>query len=118
MPWWSPPPRDVALIDARRAIKMFAEVKVPILGIVENMSYFECPHCKEKTEIFSSGGGEKTGKRYEVPLLGKIPLDPLIRAGGDEGKPVVEVEPEGEHSEAFKSIAGQVATKLSILALS
>ena len=111
-------PQDVALIDARRAIKMFHEVKVPILGIIENMSYFECPHCNEKTEIFSSGGGEKTSERYDVPLIGKIPLDPLIREGGDNGKPIVEADPDSAHSKAFGDIAATVATTLSRMALS
>ncbi len=111
-------PQDVALIDARRAIKMFGEVKVPLLGIVENMSYFECPHCKEKTEIFSSGGGAKTSERYDVPLIGKIPLDPVIREGGDNGKPIVEADPDSVHSKAFGDIAATVAATLSRLALS
>lgn len=111
-------PQDVALIDARRAIKMFEEVKVPILGIVENMSYFVCPHCSGKTEIFSHGGGAKTSERYNVALLGKIPLDIAIREGGDNGVPVVEAAPEGEHAKAFGAIAGLVASKLSILDLS
>ena len=110
-------PQDVALIDARRAIKMFNEVKVPILGIVENMSYFTCPHCNEKTEIFSSGGGEKTSERYNVPLIGKIPLDPIIREGGDAGKPVVEAEPDSEHTKDFVKISQKVASSLSVLAL-
>src|SRR3990167_10954895 len=78
-------PQDVALIDARRAIRMFKEVKVPVLGIVENMSYFVCPDCKSTHEIFSKGGGESTSKRYDVPFLGKIPLDMEIRSGGDSG---------------------------------
>ena len=110
-------PQDVALIDARRAIKMFNEVKVPILGIVENMSFFVCPHCNEKTEIFSHGGGEKTSERYNVPLLGKIPIDISIREGGDAGKPIVETAPDSTHSRAFKEIAGAVASRISVLDL-
>jgi ATP-binding protein involved in chromosome partitioning len=108
-------PQDVALIDARRAIKMFQEVKVPVAGIVENMSHFICPHCNEKTEIFSHGGGERTSKRYDVPLLGSIPLDIAIREGGDTGKPVVESE--GEISEIFASIACAVAARISVFDL-
>ncbi|HBR17797.1 MAG: hypothetical protein A3G39_10580 [Deltaproteobacteria bacterium RIFCSPLOWO2_12_FULL_43_16] len=108
-------PQDVALIDARRAIKMFHEVKVPILGIVENMSFFQCPHCGEKTEIFSHGGGEKTSQRYNVPLLGKIPIDPHIREGGDSGKPIVVAEPSSPQTEAFIKISETVAAKISML---
>ncbi|MFQ5737335.1 MAG: iron-sulfur cluster carrier protein ApbC [Thermodesulfobacteriota bacterium] len=110
-------PQDVALIDARRAIKMFHEVKVPVLGIVENMSFFVCPHCNEKSEIFSHGGGEKTSEKYNVPLLGKIPIDMSIRECGDRGMPIVEAEPDSAHSEAFKSIASAVASKVSIVDL-
>ncbi len=110
-------PQDVALLDARRAIKMFNEVKVPILGIVENMSYFICPHCNQKTEIFSHGGGEKTSQRYGVPFLGSIPIDPEIRTGGDRGEPIVHAMPDSPHSEAFMKIAGSIAGRLSVMAL-
>ncbi|MBI5902819.1 MAG: iron-sulfur cluster carrier protein ApbC [Deltaproteobacteria bacterium] len=110
-------PQDVALIDARRAIKMFQEVKVPVLGIVENMSYFVCPHCNEKSEIFSHGGGEKTSQRYRVPLLGKIPIDMAIREGGDTGTPIVESSPESAHSKAFTEIACSIAARVSVLDL-
>jgi ATP-binding protein involved in chromosome partitioning len=106
-------PQDVALIDARRAIRMFGEVKAPILGIVENMSHFVCPKCNEKTEIFSTGGGQKTSERYNVPLLGDIPLDPVIRQSGDEGKPVVEASPDSPQSRSFVKIAEQVAGMLA-----
>jgi ATP-binding protein involved in chromosome partitioning len=111
-------PQDVALIDARRAIKMFHEVKVPVLGIVENMSFFICPKCNEKSEIFSHGGGEKTSERYHVPLLGKIPIDISIREAGDAGMPIVEAEPDSPHSEAFVKIAQSVASRISIVDLS
>lgn len=110
-------PQDVALIDARRAIKMFHEVKVPILGLVENMSFFVCPHCNEKSEIFSHGGGQKTSERYNVPLIGKIPIDMAIREGGDSGKPIVVSSPDSPHSKAFSDIASAVASKISILDL-
>ncbi|MCC6503403.1 MAG: iron-sulfur cluster carrier protein ApbC [Deltaproteobacteria bacterium] len=110
-------PQDVALIDARRAIKMFNEVKVPILGIVENMSYFVCPHCNGTSEIFSHGGGQKTSDRYNVPLLGKIPLDIEIREGGDSGMPIVHADPASAHSKAFIEIAQTVAAKISVLDL-
>ncbi len=110
-------PQDVALIDARRAIKMFKEVNVPILGIVENMSYFVCPHCGQTTEIFSHGGGEKTAQRYGVELLGTIPIDPSIREGGDRGVPVVEGNPESAQARAFMEIAKKVAAKISVISL-
>ncbi|MBI5598881.1 MAG: P-loop NTPase, partial [Deltaproteobacteria bacterium] len=110
-------PQDVALIDARRAIKMFHEVKVPVLGIIENMSFFVCPHCNETTEIFSHGGGEKTSERYQVPFLGKIPIDIEIRAGGDAGRPIVDADPGSVHSVAFVKIAESVASRISVLDL-
>ncbi|MBI5887488.1 MAG: iron-sulfur cluster carrier protein ApbC [Deltaproteobacteria bacterium] len=110
-------PQDIALIDARRAIKMFGEVKVPVIGIIENMSFFVCPHCNEKTEIFSKGGGEKTSERYCIPLLGKIPLDVEIREGGDAGKPIAVSKPDSANAKAFSEIAGMVAGKISILDL-
>ncbi|MCK4738839.1 MAG: iron-sulfur cluster carrier protein ApbC [Deltaproteobacteria bacterium] len=110
-------PQDVALIDARRAIKMFNEVKVPILGIVENMSVFVCPHCNEETEIFSKGGGEKTSKRYDVPLLGSIPINLSVRECGDEGKPIVEAKPDSVEAKALTDIAKKVAASISVLDL-
>jgi len=110
-------PQDVALIDARRAIRMFNEVKVPVLGIIENMSQFVCPHCGGTTEIFSRGGGEKTSERYQVPLLGKIPIDIAIREGGDSGMPITQADPGSAHSKAFVEIAQSVAAKVSVLDL-
>jgi ATP-binding protein involved in chromosome partitioning len=110
-------PQDVALIDARRAIKMFTEVKVPIIGIVENMSQFVCPHCGRTTEIFSKGGGEKTSERYSVAFLGRIPVDLKIRETGDAGKPVVEAYPESAESREFFNIAQKIASKISVLDL-
>ncbi len=110
-------PQDVALIDARRAIKMFEQVKVPVIGIVENMSFFLCPHCNERSDIFSHGGGEKTSERYNVPLLGKIPIDMEIREGGDKGTPVVVSSPASGHSEAFVRISEAVAGRISVIDL-
>ncbi len=111
-------PQDVALIDARRAIKMFGEVKIPILGIIENMSHFVCPHCGKTTDVFSHGGGEKTSERYEVPYLGSLPLELKIREAGDAGKPVVIAAPESEEAKAFLKIAQDVASRISVLDLS
>lgn len=81
-------PSDVALQDARKAIEMFRQLKVDVVGIVENMSYFVCPHCKHEVDIFSRGGGERTAQQFGVPFLGAIGLDPSVRAGGDQGQPV------------------------------
>ncbi len=110
-------PQDIALLDARRAIKMFSEVKVPVIGIIENMSVFVCPKCGEKTEIFSHGGGEKTSERYNVPLLGQLPLDLKTREGGDKGTPVTVLAPESEQAKAFNDIACKVAGRVSVLDL-
>ncbi len=105
-------PQDVALIDARRAIQMFSQVEVPVLGIVENMSTFCCPHCNKTTDIFSSGGGKTTADRYEVELLGKLPLDLKIREGGDAGRPIATTEPDSKEARAFMDIAQKVAGKI------
>lgn len=82
-------PSDVSLEDARKAIFMFHQVKVPILGIVENMSFMQCPHCHERIDVFSHGGGRRTAREMQVNFLGELPLDPQVRIGGDSGKPIV-----------------------------
>ncbi|HSL85045.1 MAG TPA: Mrp/NBP35 family ATP-binding protein [Thermoanaerobaculia bacterium] len=102
-------PQDVALIDARKGLAMFRKVNVPVVGIVENMSTFVCPHCGEETDVFKKGGGERTARLLETPFLGTIPLDPEIVLGGDLGKPIVVARPEGRHAEAFRKIAEAVA---------
>jgi ATP-binding protein involved in chromosome partitioning len=111
-------PQNVALQDARKAVMMFREVRVDVLGIVENMSYFECPKCGERTHIFSHGGGEKTAAAYEVPLLGEVPINVSLREGGDAGKPVMATEPDSPAAQAFAKIAEQVAAQISIANLS
>lgn len=88
-------PSDVSLEDARKAILMFAQVKVPILGIVENMSYLACPHCNEHIDVFSHGGGKRTAEMMHVHFLGELPLDPQVRIGGDSGKPIVQSDAGG-----------------------
>ena len=81
-------PSDVSLEDARKAIHMFQQVRVPILGLVENMSYLKCPHCGERIDVFSYGGGRKTAETMNIHFLGELALDPAVRIGGDSGKPV------------------------------
>jgi len=110
-------PQDIALLDATRGLSMFREVKVPVLGIVENMSYFACPHCGEKTHIFSHGGGEETAERLKVPFLGAIPLDVDVRIGGDTGQPIVAAHPDSEQAKAFMELASMVAAGASIAAM-
>ena len=89
-------PSDVSLEDARKAVLMFAQVKVPILGVVENMSYLACPHCNERIDVFSHGGGKRTADEMKQYFLGELPLDPQVRIGGDTGKPIVQRAGAGE----------------------
>ncbi len=110
-------PSDVALEDARKAIEMFRQVKVEVLGIVENMSYFVCPHCSERIEIFSHGGGRKTSEDFSIPFLGEIPLHPEIRAGGDYGSPLAARGPESPEAAVFYEIAKRVAARVSVVNL-
>jgi len=110
-------PQDVALQDVVKGIGMFLKLNVPIAGIVENMSYFQCPHCHQTTEIFGHGGGERVSEKYDIPLLGRIPLDVRIRQGGDEGRPIVVAEPDSPVAAAFRDTAQQMAARLSTIAL-
>src|SRR5256885_3780028 len=89
-------PSDVSLEDARKAVHMFHQVKVPILGIVENMSFLNCPHCQERIDVFSHGGGRRTASQMQVHFLSELPLDPQVRVGGDSGNPIVLRKREGE----------------------
>ncbi len=107
-------PQDAASIVARRGLQMFRQTRVPILGIIENMSYFACPHCGGRTDIFSSGGGEASAKVMRVPFLGSVPIDPKVREGGDAGKPVMVTEPESPVGRAFDQIARAVASALGL----
>lgn len=111
-------PQDVALQDARKAIMMFRQVRVEVLGIVENMSYFQCPNCNQRTDIFSHGGGSATAAKYGVPFLGEVPLDVAVREGGDVGKPIVLANPDAPAAKAFAQIASNVAAQVSIANLS
>jgi ATP-binding protein involved in chromosome partitioning len=100
-------PQDLSLIDARKGLNMFRRVDVPVLGIVENMSYFLCPHCGGRTDIFGHGGAEAEAARIGVPFLGAVPLHAAIRERSDAGSPIVVSEPAGEHARIFKEIAGR-----------
>jgi ATP-binding protein involved in chromosome partitioning len=102
-------PSDVSLEDARKAIHMFHQVKVPILGIVENMSFLLCPHCSERIDVFSHGGGRRTAEQMQVNFLGELPLDPQVRIGGDTGKPIALRKPEGA---VFAELAQKTLTRL------
>src|SRR5436309_3373006 len=105
-------PQDLSLIDARRGLAMFKKVNVPVLGIVENMSYFQCPHCGTKSDIFGHGGARHEAEKLGVPFLGEIPLHMAIRASSDAGSPVVDSEPDGPHAAIYRAIAGQVRDQL------
>jgi ATP-binding protein involved in chromosome partitioning len=101
-------PQDLALIDARRGIAMFRRVNVPVLGIVENMSTFICPHCGTRSDIFGHGGARHEAERLGVPFLGEVPLDIVIREKSDAGLPVVATAPDGPHAQAYRDIAARV----------
>ncbi len=98
-------PQEVAIHDVRKGVMMFQKVNVPMLGLIENMSYFVCGHCGERTEIFSTGGGERAAEKLGVPFLGRVPIDPAIRSGGDTGQPIVVADPGSPQTKAFKEIA-------------
>ncbi len=101
-------PQEVALHDVRKGMAMFQKVNVPLLGIIENMSFFVCGHCGERTDIFSTGGGERAAEKLGVPFLGRIPIDPAIRDGGDSGHPIVTAHPESPQAAAFRDITQRV----------
>jgi ATP-binding protein involved in chromosome partitioning len=105
-------PQDLSLIDARRGLAMFRKVDVPVLGIVENMSYFQCPHCGTRSDIFGHGGARHEAERLGVPFLGEIPLHMSIRTASDSGTPVVESEPDGPHAAIYRAIGQKVRDQL------
>jgi ATP-binding protein involved in chromosome partitioning len=105
-------PQDLALIDARRGISMFKRVNVPVLGVIENMSYFLCPHCGTRSDIFSHGGARHEAERLGVPFLGEVPLHMTIREKSDAGLPVVATEPDGPHAKIYRDIAARVRDQL------
>jgi ATP-binding protein involved in chromosome partitioning len=108
-------PQAVALLDVRKALGMFRKLNVPLLGIVENMSVFVCPHCGERTNIFGSTGGRRIAEEYDIPLLAQIPLDPETRIGGDEGAPITVRRPDSPQAAAFRQLAEAVVARVGLV---
>ena len=106
-------PQDIALLDAKKGLNMFRKVDVPVLGIIENMSYFSCPNCGHRSDIFSHGGARREAERFGVDFLGEIPLDIAIRETSDDGNPIVVSDPKSPHAAAYRDIAQKVWAKLS-----
>lgn len=111
-------PQDVALADARKGLVMFNKVNVPVMGIVENMSYYICSHCGHRDNIFDSGGGSRTAGELEVPFLGEIPIDTKIRVGGDQGTPIVVMDETSQQAQTIRQIARNLAAQISMLHVS
>jgi ATP-binding protein involved in chromosome partitioning len=109
-------PQQVSLDDALRGLEMFRQLNIPILGVVENMSYLELPD-GTRVDVFGSGGGQKLAQATQVPFIGAIPLDPAVREGGDSGKPIVVGHPESVVARALKAIAEDIAAKISVAAM-
>jgi ATP-binding protein involved in chromosome partitioning len=109
-------PQAVSLEDATKAVSMFDKLKVPVFGLVENMSYFVCPHCGERTDIFGHGGARAAADELGLEFLGEVPLDTQTRAGGDEGMPITESQPDSAQAQAFMALAEKVAARCSVLA--
>ena len=105
-------PQDVALLDVKKGINMFKKVEIPVFGVIENMSYFLCPHCSSKTEIFSYGGAKKTANEYGIEFLGEIPLDTKIREHADKGEPLFNNKENLEYNEIYTKIANKLIDKL------
>jgi ATP-binding protein involved in chromosome partitioning len=110
-------PQGVSVSDVRKAVAMFRQLNIPLLGVVENMSYFVCGHCNERTEIFGHGGGRRMAEELSVPFLGEVPIDTRVRSGGDEGRPIVSLAPDAPAAQAFVDVAGKVAAQISIQAM-
>jgi ATP-binding protein involved in chromosome partitioning len=107
-------PQEVSVIDVEKALAMWKKVEVPVLGVVENMSYFACPECGHREEIFARGGGRRLAEREGLPFLGEIPMLSSVRSRGDNGKPIVLAEPESEVAQVFVGMARQIACALSV----
>ena len=108
-------PQDVSVLDVKKAIRMFQQVQVPILGVVENMAWFTPPGSRERYELFGRGGGARIEREFGIPLLGQVPIEIAVREGGDSGQPVVVAQPQSEVARAFRDLAGRVAARISIL---
>ncbi len=108
-------PQDVSVLDAKKGLKMFQKVNVPVLGIIENMSYFICDNCEKRHTIFRQGGGRRISESLGMPFLGEIPIEPDVAEGGDVGKPIVEFRPDSASAKAYREITGRIAAQLSIL---
>jgi ATP-binding protein involved in chromosome partitioning len=108
-------PQDIALLDARKGLNMFRKVDVPVLGIIENMSYFLCPHCGERSDIFSHGGARREAERLGSEFLGEVPLDMAIRETSDDGCPIAITQPDSPHAKTYQAIAARVWDKVSAL---
>ena len=106
-------PQDLALIDARKGLNMFRKVDIPVLGVIENMSYFICPHCGGRSDVFTHGGARRAAEAMGVDFLGELPLDMAIREGADAGRPIVATDPQGMHADAYRAIAEAVWAKAS-----
>lgn len=111
-------PSVVALADVRKAVEMFRQVNVEIIGVVENMSYFACPHCQGRIDVFGHGEGERMAKQFGVPFLGEIEIDPQIRIGGDTGKPVASLGQDAPGAKSMYAMASNVAARISVVNLS
>jgi ATP-binding protein involved in chromosome partitioning len=109
-------PQSIALSDVRKAAAMFNKLKVPMLGVVENMSEFHCPHCQKRSQIFSEGGAKQLAEQHNIPVLGSIPLDPTVCQSGETGKPISVAQPDSAPAQAFRAMARQIAARVSVLA--
>ena len=107
-------PQGVSVSDVTKAVGMFRQLNIPVLGVIENMSYFVCGYCQERTEIFGNGGGRRMAEAMQIPFLGEVPIDTRVRSGGDEGLPIVSSAPDAPAAQAFASVASQVAAQVSI----
>jgi ATP-binding protein involved in chromosome partitioning len=105
-------PQDIALVDARKGLNMFRKVDVPVLGMIENMSYFSCPHCGGRTDLFGHGGARDEAARLGIDFLGEIPLDLQIRLTSDAGTPIVTAAPDSPHAAAYREIARKLSAKI------
>jgi ATP-binding protein involved in chromosome partitioning len=108
-------PQEIALSDVRRSIAMFGEVRVPVLGIIENMAGLDCPHCHQHIDMYDGQGGKTLSREYDVPLLGQVPFDPSVGQSGDRGVPISIAKPDSPQAKAFKSAAEWVAARVSVL---